>query len=675
MKIKTLKMRMLLLFIIPLICIFLVSGIYIVTDMSYRNQTETFEFINSVVETKVQEIEKFLDGMIKEQSVFQGSPYVRSLDWDYMEDFLIEQANERKDRYTHFLFALKDGTYWTTTGVVAGNIQDRDYFREVVNNRKPYFISDGIISRALGIPITIIQYPIKNGNEVVGMFGFSVSLENLIPILEELVLSGGYGYINNRDGEFISHVNRDFIMELNLFDQEKIGFKNLDNLGTAIQRSNSGIQNYTHINGNYMYAFFNRINHTPNWYFSIAISENDLMQNIYQNMILLIVTFCVIVGIIILIVLYISNIITNPIKALSEIILKITNKDLQPPNSEQYKNHPQVKQLKRSDELGLIARSLQKMEQVYGETITIFKNSILDVSSSSSSLASVSQESLASSEELTAQSQNIDTNVQNTSASIEEVTSGIEEVQQGSQSISKSSQELQDSSNKTIEQVNRGKELIEKVLLEIKEAEQKTLLSVESSQELVKYTDKVVQITDTITTISDQTNLLALNAAIEQARAGEAGRGFAVVADEIRKLAEESKRSSQDISSILKEIIGGISKTDDITDETLKIVKEVSQGGEIIKKGFDDIIKQTNFVNEKIELLSSTSEEQGAQTQEIQSAMDSSTTAITEIQEQVQQMNIGIDQQSKGQEEVSNQAIKLQEMSQLLEEKINEFKL
>lgn len=69
-----------------------------------------------------------------------------------------------------------------------------------------------------------------------------------------------------------------------------------------------------------------------------------------------------------------------------------------------------------------------------------------------------------------------------------------------------------------------------------------------------KITESIASITNVITQISDQTNLLALNAAIEAARVGESGKGFAVVAEEIKSLAEESKKNSNNIAAILKEL-------------------------------------------------------------------------------------------------------------------------
>ena len=103
-----------------------------------------------------------------------------------------------------------------------------------------------------------------------------------------------------------------------------------------------------------------------------------------------------------------------------------------------------------------------------------------------------------------------------------------------------------------------------------------TKQSVQGIAQLVEGISSAIQI---ISSIAANTNLLSMNAAIEAAHAGDAGKGFAVVADEIRRLSENTRANSVDISRTLKSIIDGIAVTSKQSDETDKCIVEIS--GEI----------------------------------------------------------------------------------------------
>ena len=225
------------------------------------------------------------------------------------------------------------------------------------------------------------------------------------------------------------------------------------------------------------------------------------------------------------------------------------------------------------------------------------------------------------------------------------------------------------------DRISDGRQSIQEAVRQMNNITDSTESIQKSIEKLDKSSQQIADIVQMITGIAEQTNLLALNAAIEAARAGEAGRGFAVVADEVRKLAESSNQSSQQIAQLVQanvqdmklaveastsgaqSVQAGIStvqSADEAFKEIVAVIDQLTEQIKTIADGIDRMAQENdsmlqasiNIANtsgknsDEAQSVSAASEEQSASMHEISDAANSLAKLASELQTEMQKFKL-----------------------------------
>ena len=223
----------------------------------------------------------------------------------------------------------------------------------------------------------------------------------------------------------------------------------------------------------------------------------------------------------------------------------------------------------------------------------------------------------SASTELSAQIEQSDRGAAESAQRLSEAATAMNEMNATVQEVAKNAGNASSASAETNQRAEAGAQVVEKAVHSIEEVHHLSLELKEDMTQLNEHAQDISRIMAVISDIADQTNLLALNAAIEAARAGEAGRGFAVVADEVRKLAEKTMASTQDVGNAIKAIQESTTKSMTGVDNAVQRIGEATELANQSGRALQEIVSTVEATADQVNAIATASEEQSAASEEI----------------------------------------------------------
>ena len=298
------------------------------------------------------------------------------------------------------------------------------------------------------------------------------------------------------------------------------------------------------------------------------------------------------------------------------------------------------------DEIGRIGHSFNQMIQSFQEIIRQVITHSHGVKQAAANLS-------GSSHRVAVGSQNQHNATTSMAAAIDKVTASIDQVagsSQGTHEIARKSGELS----------LQGGVVVHSAAAEMSKIADAVNQSSKFIQQLGEHSNQISTIVNVIKEIADQTNLLALNAAIEAARAGEQGRGFAVVADEVRKLAERTARSTEEITAMIGSIQSG----------TQHAVASMREGGARVTDG----VAMATRAGESMEQIRSGANQVISAVSDISSALHEQSSASNQVAQNVEKIARMTEENSVAVNEIAAEAQQLESLAGALESTVGRFK-
>lgn len=361
---------------------------------------------------------------------------------------------------------------------------------------------------------------------------------------------------------------------------------------------------------------------------------------------------------------FIVRMITMPLAILRESMGKAEQGDLT--SEAAYSSKDEIGQI--SGSFNSMLASLRRMLQGVSESAETLSASSEEMSASAEQTSLASNMIASTASELATGFETQIYSIAETNASIQAMAEDISSVESGSEQMSVLMAKAADSADHGADKVNRIAEQMTQINANVTET-QRIIIS------LAELSGRISDIITTINGIAGQTNLLSLNASIEAARAGEVGRGFAVVAGEIRKLSEETAKSSLHITDIITQIQQQTGEAVESMAQGAKLATEGMAGSGEISEAFSEIVTSIQDAIRQTESIRKSVKHVAEESGDLVAVME----MVNEISQKggagVEDVSASSEEQMSAMEEMSGSARYLATLAEELQKNLAGFKL
>lgn len=612
-----------------------------------------FIFFIALVAQSVFSLQKSIDKNIKDEvnlvsSIFTG----RVADWmydrrqaviklskiinqhDHVEPYiLLDQAKESLG-FSLTYFGKENGDMYRNDPTIQTANYDprvRTWYKGAMAENGSFLASPFVAASTQQYVVTLAE-PVRSGNEIIGVVGANLTLNQLTKYVNELQVPGdGYAIIVDKSDQIVAHPESKLQSTKASALAPSFTGAGLKKLVSSHEISEMRLDNRDRL------IFAQDINNS-HWSLIIVMDKDTLYAPLHKQLITQIITSVIALILILAVISFLVRLMLKNLIKITESLDDIANGD----------GDLTVRlEVTSQDEIGRLAISFNQFVEKLHSIITHIKDASAELLIEAGSVSKATNEQ--------------NDRLLRHQSEIHMVATAVTEMASATKEISSNAEQTSASSQECVEITEKGRFSVEQSQQSTKNLADEVENASEIIRDLNQHAQNINSILSAISGISEQTNLLALNAAIEAARAGEQGRGFAVVADEVRVLSQRTFSSTQEIQAMIESLQSAAIKAVNATDKGKEMASKSVDDAQQANESLSQILNSVSMINDMAAQIATAAEEQTAVTSEISNNAETI-------------RGVG-DEMSEASQCAAEQARKLHELGELIDQEVNKFKL